>query len=146
MCLVRFVVECRELQCPDPAFHRRQGVSSLYRLSVVVCVVVLISPRAVSQNSDLDLKSYDPDKLTFVRIVYDSVGGDGEAFYRGDAGWIPRWATDHPVAAKNLTFRLNQLTTIQANQGSLLLRLNDSRLLDYPFIFIGKGVRPCKVP
>ena len=108
----------------------------MYRLSVVVCVVVLISPRAVSQKSDLDLKSYDPDKLTFVRIVYDSVGGDGEAFYRGDAGWIPRWATDHPVAAKNLTFRLNQLTTIQANQGSLLLRLNDSRLLDYPFIFM----------
>ena len=68
--------------------------------------------------------------------MYDSVGGNGEAFYRGDAGWIPRWATDHPVAAKNLTFRLNQLTTIQANQGTLLLRLTDERLFQHPFVFM----------
>lgn len=89
-----------------------------------------------AQESDLDLANFDPDKFTFVRIVYDSVGGDGEAWYRGDSGWIPRWATDHPVGAKNLTFRLNQLTTIRANQGTLLLRLTDPRLRDFPFIFM----------
>ncbi len=47
----------------------------------------------LSQESDLDPSKFCPDHFTFVRIVYDSVGGNGEAFYRGDAGWIPRWAT-----------------------------------------------------
>ncbi len=37
------------------------------------------------------------DHFTFVRIVYDCAGGNGEAYYQGDAGWIPRWATDHPL-------------------------------------------------
>lgn len=89
-----------------------------------------------AQESDLDWATYNPDKFTFVRIMYDSHGGDGEAWYRGDSGWIPRWATDHPNGAKNLTWRLNQLTTINANEGTLLLRLTDPRLLDFPFIFM----------
>ena len=87
-------------------------------------------------ESDLDLAIYDPEKFTFVRIVYDSSGGNGESWYRGDHGWTPRWATDHPDAGKNLTWRLNQLTTIKANDGTLLLRLTDPRLFDYPFIFM----------
>jgi hypothetical protein len=91
---------------------------------------------ARSQESDLDRSTYSADHFTFVRIMYDSVGGNGEAYYRGDAGWIPRWATDHPVGARNLTWRLNQLTTIRANEGTLLLRLTDPKLQDYPFIFI----------
>ncbi len=95
-----------------------------------------VAPIALSQESDLDPSTYSPDNFTFVRIMYDSLGGSGEAFYRGDAGWIPRWATDHPVAARNLTFRLNQLTTIRANRGTLLLRLTDKRILDHPFIFM----------
>lgn len=86
--------------------------------------------------SDLDSATFDPDRFTFVRIMYDSSGGNGEAWYYGDRGWIPRWATDHPDGAKNLTWRLNQLTTIKANDGTLLLRLTDSRLFDFPFIFM----------
>lgn len=87
-------------------------------------------------RSDLDMANFDPDKFTFVRIMYDSVGGNGEAWYPGDGGWIPRWATDHPDGARNLVWRLNQLTTINANQGSLVLRLTDPRLFDFPFIFM----------
>ncbi|XZE18543.1 DUF4159 domain-containing protein [Pirellulaceae bacterium SH449] len=87
-------------------------------------------------TSDLDLTTFSPDNFTFVRIIYDSVGGPGEAYYPGDGQWRPRWATDHPDGAKNLTLRLNQLTTIKANQGSLLIRLTDPRLQDFPFIFM----------
>lgn len=106
--------------------------------SKIICIVLssVFFSQANSQESDLNLVTYRPDHFTFVRIVYDSVGGNGEAFYRGDAGYIPRWATDHPVGAKNLTLRLNQLTTIKANQGTLLLRLDDAKLLDYPFAFM----------
>jgi hypothetical protein len=108
----------------------------LLRIPLSLTLLVLLQRSSSVRESDLDIQNYDPDRFTFVRIVYDSVGGNGEAFYRGDAGWIPRWATDHPVGAKNLTFRLHQLTTIQANQGTLLLRLTDPRLFDHPFIFM----------
>jgi len=100
----------------------------------MLCVIGL--GRLEAQESDIDWSTYSPDRFTFVRIVYDSVGGYGEAFYRGDGGWIPRWATDHPNGAKNLTWRLHQLTTIKANQGTLLLRLTDPQLFNYPFIFM----------
>jgi len=107
-----------------------------FKILTVVFYSLLCSRLVEGQQSDLDLSKFCPDHFTFVRIVYDSVGGNGEAFYRGDAGWIPRWATDHPVGAKNLTARLNQLTTIKANQGTLLLRLNDASLLKHPFAFM----------
>ena len=99
-------------------------------------ILMATATSALSQESDLDLPSFNADRFTFVRIVYDSAGGQNEAFYRGDSGWIPRWATDHPVGAKNLTWRLRQLTTIETNQGTLLLRLTDPRLKDFPFIFM----------
>lgn len=109
----------------------------LLKATLMAMAALLASPKTgQSQQSDLDLSTYKPDHFTFVRIVYDSTGGNGEAYYRGDGGWIPRWATDHPVGAKNLTWRLNQLTTLQANQGTLLLRLTDPRLLDFPFVFM----------
>ena len=99
-------------------------------------ILMATATSAFSQESDLDLANFSADRFTFVRIVYDSAGGQNEAFYRGDSGWIPRWATDHPVGAKNLTWRLRQLTTIETNQGTLLLRLTDPRLKDFPFIFM----------
>jgi Domain of unknown function (DUF4159) len=107
------------------------------RANILAAVFFMLAGCTVrAQESDLDLKTFQPDHFTFVRIVYDSVGGPNEAYYRGDTGVIPRWATDHPVGARNLTWRLNQLTTIKANQGTLLLRLDDAKLLDYPFAFM----------
>ena len=103
-------------------------------LFILASLTLLSSLQA--QESDLDLSTYRADYFTFVRIVYDSVGGRNEAYYRGDHGWTPRWATDHPIGAKNLTLRLNQLTTIKANQGTLLLRLSDPKLRDHPFAFM----------
>ncbi len=108
-------------------------------LIIGAAAALLVATRQMDNDlpaSDLDMSTYDPEKFTFVRIVYDSVGGNGEAWYRGDRGWTPRWATDHPDGAKNLTWRLNQLTTIKANEGTLLLRLTDPRLYDFPFIFM----------
>ncbi len=109
---------------------------SFLRWIIFIGMLAPIHPRLMAQESDIDPASYQADFFTFVRIVYDSAGGQGEAYYPGDAGWIPRWATDHPIGARNLTLRLNQLTTIRANKGTLLLRLTDPRLYDYPFIFM----------
>jgi hypothetical protein len=109
----------------------------LFQLSLFSFCSAAIAPQQTALfESDLNLATFDPEKFTFVRIMYDSVGGSGESWYPGDRGWIPRWATDHPDGAKNLVWRLNQLTTIQANEGTLLLRLTDPRLFDYPFVFM----------
>lgn len=120
--------DCRSILLPN-------RVWSAWAWCALLCLLMpCMSARA--QVSDLDTSSYRSDYFTFVRIVYDSVGGNGEAYYRGDLGWTPRWATDHPNGAKNLTWRLNQLTTIRSNQGTLLLRLTDERLFNHPFIFM----------
>ncbi|MFO0085533.1 MAG: hypothetical protein ACK52L_06535, partial [Pirellula sp.] len=57
-----------------------------WRRWVIVSGFVLITTtaRSASQVSDLDESSFSPDRFTFVRIMYDSSGGSGEAFYRGD--------------------------------------------------------------
>jgi hypothetical protein len=90
----------------------------------------------LAQSTDIDMEHFDPEKFTFVRIEYDSIGGMGEAFYYVDGHYCPRWATDHPLGGQNLTFRLNQLTTLKANRGTMVMRLTDPRLHDYPFIFM----------
>ncbi len=67
----------------------------------------------------------DPgDVFTFVRIRYDS--------YRGRY----RWNTDYPDADLNLSFRLQQLTSIKTDPNGKILRLTDEELFKYPFIYI----------
>ena len=117
----------------------RSTLQLLTALGLSCLFAAAIAPEQFGDDapeSDLNWSTYDPEKFTFVRIVYDSAGGNGEAWYRGDRGWTPRWATDHPDGALNLTWRLNQLTTIKANEGTLLLRLTDPKIFDYPFIFM----------
>ena len=67
----------------------------------------------------------DPgDVFTFVRIQYNS--------YRGRY----RWNTDYPDADLNLSYRLQQLTSIKTDPNGKILRLTDEELFKYPFIYI----------
>lgn len=67
----------------------------------------------------------DPgDVFTFVRIRYES--------YRGRY----RWNTDHPDADLNISYRLQQLTSIKTDPNGKILRLTDEELFKYPFIYI----------
>ena len=64
------------------------------------------------------------DVFTFVRIRYNS-------WRRGGA-----WATDYPDAELNLSFRLQQLTSLKAHPEGRVLELTDDEIFDYPFIYI----------
>lgn len=67
----------------------------------------------------------DPDDVfTFVRIRYDS--------YRGRY----RWNTDYPDADLNISYRLQQLTSIKTDPNGKILQLTDPELFKYPFIYI----------
>lgn len=68
--------------------------------------------------------SFQHDVFTFVRIRYSS--------YRS---WN-RWATDFPDADLNLSYRLQQLTSMKADPNGKILELTDPELFRYPFIYI----------
>ncbi|MBI2929611.1 MAG: DUF4159 domain-containing protein [Verrucomicrobia bacterium] len=69
------------------------------------------------------------DVFRFVRIQYPS-GGDGR-YWRG---W--GWDTDHPDAEMNLSFRLQQMTSMKVHPDGEIVELTDKELFDYPFIYI----------
>ena len=67
----------------------------------------------------------DPgDVFTFVRIRYGS--------HRGRF----KWNTDYPDADLNLSYRLQQLTSIKTDPHGKILQLTDEELFKYPFIYI----------
>lgn len=80
--------------------------------------------------------SLDPefadDVFTFVRIRYTSDFGYGRGGRRGGYGWD----TDYPDADLNISFRLQQLTSLKTDPNGLVMELTDRRLFDYPFIYL----------
>jgi hypothetical protein len=66
-----------------------------------------------------------PDELfTFVRVRYNS-------FRRGAA-----WATDYPDADLNLSYRLQQLTSMRSHPDGKVLDIEDPALFDHPFLYL----------
>ena len=72
-------------------------------------------------------KELPNDVFTFARIEYYSDGSRR----RGGS-----WATDFPDADLNLSFRLNEMTSLKVHPDGQVLRLTDDELYDYPFIYI----------
>jgi hypothetical protein len=90
-----------------------------------------MQPRLSTSRSDYPMweisPGFDNDVFTFVRIQYDSYGSFG--------GWN-RWDNDHPDGDWNFSFRLQQLTSMEVAPNSLVLRLTDPELVDYPFVYM----------
>jgi hypothetical protein len=63
------------------------------------------------------------DVFTFVRLRYRSVRGGG-------------WRVDYPKADLNLSYRLQQLTSMRVDPQGLILDIDDPRLPEYPFLFM----------
>ncbi len=67
------------------------------------------------------------DLFTFARVQYDSQ-------FRGRGGY--RWDTDYPDADLNLSFRLQQLTSLKVDPEGKIVRLTDPDLGNYPFLYM----------
>ncbi len=63
------------------------------------------------------------DVFTFVRLRYTSWGRQG-------------WTTDYPASDINLSFRLQQLTSLKVNPTPKVLDITDPALRDYPFVYM----------
>ncbi|MBN8624758.1 MAG: DUF4159 domain-containing protein [Planctomycetes bacterium] len=62
--------------------------------------------------------------FTFVRLRYDSS-------HRGGA-----WATDYPDAELNLSYRLQQLTSMRSHPDGKVVDILDPTLFDHPFVYM----------
>lgn len=71
-------------------------------------------------------ESFKEDVFTFVRIQY-SGGGYG----RGG-----QWDTDYPDSDLNLSYRLQELTSLKVDPDGKILMFDDPELLNYPFCYV----------
>lgn len=69
---------------------------------------------------------FERDVFTFTRVRYDRGGRWG----RGG------WATDLPDSDLNLSFRLQQMTSMKVDPNGRILRLTDPDLSNYPFLYV----------
>lgn len=75
---------------------------------------------------------FEKDVFTFVRIRRDNARQHGQ-YCSGTAG---EWWTDFPDSDLNLSFRLQQVTSLKVDPDGRVLRLTDPALFDYPFIYM----------
>jgi hypothetical protein len=72
---------------------------------------------------------FEKDVFTFCRLRYRSVW-DGSRRSRGN------WITDFPDSDLNLSFRLQQMTSLKVDPDGRFLRLNSKDLANYPWIYM----------
>ena len=75
---------------------------------------------------------FSKDAFTFVRIRYTNGYGGGGYYGRGGAGWT----TDLPDSDLNLSYRLQQMTSIKVDPDGRILDLTDPDLSNFPWIYI----------
>ena len=74
--------------------------------------------------------AFTRDTFTFVRVIYNSSR-------RGDLSYTAgSWLTDFPDSDLNLSFRLQQMTSIKVDPNGRILRLTDPDLFNYPWIYM----------
>ena len=68
--------------------------------------------------------AFKTDVFTFVRVEYDSYERPGS------------WRVDFPDSDLNLSYRLQQLTSLKVDPNGRILRLTDPDLFRYPFLYL----------
>ena len=75
-------------------------------------------------------QAFAKDVFTFVRIRYSSNGRSSGWGGSGD------WRTDYPDAELNLSYRLQEMTSLKVDPEGKVLEITDKELFNYPFIYI----------
>ena len=70
---------------------------------------------------------FESDVFTFTRIRRDRVSRSWSA---------GSWHTDFPDSDLNLSFRLQQVTSLKVNPDGRVLRITDPELFDYPWVYM----------
>jgi hypothetical protein len=77
--------------------------------------------------------AFEDDVFTFARVIFqsDSRPRAGRSWFR----WLGWWV-DFPDADLNLSYRLQQLTSIRTDPNGRVIKLTDPKLVEYPLIYI----------
>lgn len=76
---------------------------------------------------------FQKDVFTFARVIFksDAAAGRGRGFGRRLGWWV-----DYPDADLNLSYRLQQLTSIRTDPDARVLKLTDPALASYPLLYL----------
>ena len=76
---------------------------------------------------------FEQDVFTFARVLFqsDPASRRGRGFGRQLGWWV-----DYPDADLNLSYRLQQLTSIRTDPDARVLRLTDPAVFDYPLLYM----------
>ncbi len=76
---------------------------------------------------------FEKDVFTFARVIYRRApNGPGVSYSASRMGWV----TDFPDSDLNLSFRLQQVTSMKTDPDGRVIRLTDPALFDYPWIYM----------
>ena len=64
------------------------------------------------------------DVFTFARVRYSSYG------------WHEKWAIDYPKSDYNISYRLQELTSLEVSPDPVVVSLTDEKLFQYPFLYM----------
>lgn len=73
------------------------------------------------------------DVFTFARVRYNSAYRGRSFGRRGGGG---KWMTDYPDSDLNLSFRLQQLTSLQVNPVGAVVDIEAEQIRHYPFLYM----------
>jgi hypothetical protein len=76
---------------------------------------------------------FEDDVFTFARIIYK--------FDKGRVRSSMAWINDYPDSDLNLSFRLQQLTSMKIDPNGRTIKLTNADLFNYPFIYMVKAGR-----
>jgi hypothetical protein len=74
---------------------------------------------------------FEKDVFTFARVIYKMNDFPGPT-------WMG-WVNDYPDSDLNLSYRLQQLTSMKVDPDGRVLKLSSPDLFDYPFIYLVKA-------
>jgi hypothetical protein len=76
---------------------------------------------------------FEKDVFTFVRLIYRRApDGPGISYTASPMGWI----TDFPDSDLNLSYRVQQVTSIRTDPNGRVIRLTDPALFDFPWVYM----------
>jgi len=104
--------------------------TSILYITLIVLLGVVDGAGAQTSSDDVGAAG---DAFTFVRVQYDNAGG-----FRESRGWGRRatWSIDYPDADFNFLRGVTRLTNIHINSSPTVLRLDDDRIFEYPFLYM----------
>ncbi len=88
------------------------------------------APHSVDLPAWTNSPGFPRDTFTFARILYHSLPGRPT--------WLG-WVNDYPDGDLNLSYRLQQLTSLRVDPDGRVLRLTDPDLHRYPLVFASQA-------